>query len=240
MSVRINRYIAQCGICSRRAADELIAEGKVKVNGTVIEALGTKVDPFTDTVKVGRRVIHPQSTELYLFNKPKNVISTMSDPEKRRCIGDYIGRNDEGLFPVGRLDFESTGLVLVTNDGDLANRLLHPRYEFERTYDVRVSGVIDDKTVRRLERGVRLKDGTAKAKVRVIKRQADASWLKVTLSSGKKRIIRRMMEFVRHPVLKLHRVAHGPFHVGKVRRGEFLQLPKEKYLKLREKVMQGD
>lgn len=236
MSVRLNRYIAQCGISSRRGADELIQEGRVRVNGTVVHELGTQVNPHKDTVKVGRRVIRPQTNEVYLFHKPKNVVTTLSDPEKRPCIGDYLGRNEAGLFPVGRLDFESTGLVILTNDGDLANRLLHPRYEWERTYEVRVSGVVEDKTLRRLERGVRLKDGIARAHVEVQKKQSDSTWLRVTLASGKNRIIRRMFEHIHHPVLKLHRIAHGPFHLGKVRRGEVLKLPLEKYISLREQV----
>ncbi|MCI5064657.1 rRNA pseudouridine synthase [bacterium] len=235
-TVRLNRYLAQCGVASRRGSEELIEEGRVRVNGTVVSELGTKVDPAKDTVKVGRRVIRPQKHGLLLFHKPKNIVSTLSDPEKRKCLAHYLGKNEEGYFPVGRLDFESTGLVILTNDGDLANRLLHPRYGWERVYEVRVSGVVSEKTVRRLRRGVRLKDGPIRAEVSIMKTQQDATWLKVSLSSGKKRIIRRLMEHVHHPVLKLHRVSHGPFHLGKVRRGEMVALSEERYGQLREVV----
>ncbi|MCB0331199.1 MAG: rRNA pseudouridine synthase [Bdellovibrionales bacterium] len=239
MSVRLNKFLALCGVSSRRGAEELIEEGRVRVNGTVVTELGIKVDPARDTVKVGNRVIRPQQFGVLLFHKPKNVVSTLSDPEKRPCIGDYLGKNAEGYFPVGRLDFESTGLVILTNDGDMADRLLHPRYGFDRNYEVRVAGVVGEKTLRRLNRGVRLSDGPIRADVTVQKLQPDSTWLKVSLSSGKKRIIRRLMEHVHHPVLKLHRVSHGPFHLGKVRRGEMLSLPEDKYKSLRERVFNG-
>lgn len=233
MTIRLNRYLAQCGVCSRRAADELIEEGRVRVNGTVVSSLGTKIDPNSDVVKVGNRVIRSAKPGVILFHKPKNLISTLSDPEKRPCIGDYLGKNREGFVPVGRLDFESTGLVVLTNDGDLADRLLHPRYELDRVYEVRVSGVVSEKTLRRLQRGVHLEDGVVRAEVSIKQTQADATWLKVIIRSGKKRVIRRLMEHVHHPVLKLHRVSHGPFHLGKLRRGEMMALPEEKYQALR-------
>ncbi|NBW39759.1 rRNA pseudouridine synthase [bacterium] len=238
MTIRLNRYLAQCGVCSRRAADELISEGRVRVNGTVVEALGTKVNPVTDTVKVGNRVVRSAHPGVILFHKPKNVISTLSDPEKRPCIGDYLGKKREGFVPVGRLDFESTGLIILTNDGDLADRLLHPRYGIDRVYEARVAGVVTEKTLRRLQRGVHLEDGRIQAEVSIKETQVDATWLRIVIRSGKKRIIRRMMDHVHHPVLKLHRVSHGPFHLGKLKRGEMMAVPEEKYQTLRAAVFQ--
>lgn len=233
---RLNRYLARCGVSSRRGADELIDEGRVKVNGRTVTEHGVKIDPAKDSVQVGKRKIYPQAAGVILFHKPKNVISSLSDPERRPCVADFLSRKEEGYFPVGRLDFDSTGLLILTNDGDLADRLLHPRYQIPREYEVRVAGLVSEKILRRITRGVRLSDGIVKGEAKVLRTLSDATWLRITLSSGRNRVIRRLMEHLRHPVSKLHRVSHGPFKLGNVKRGELHRLSDDHYSRLRGEV----
>ena len=222
---------------SRRGADELISEGRVKVNNRIVEKLGTVIDDVKDQVKVGRRVIRKKASGLKLFHKPKNVITSLSDPEGRPCVADFLKRQDEGYVPVGRLDFDSTGLVVLTNDGELASRLMHPKYGFEKRYRVRVSGIVTEKILRRIRRGVRLSDGIVRGEVDIEKTLSDSTWLFISLTSGRNRIIRRLMKHLRHPVSKLHRLSHGPFTLGKIKVGEVANLPQERYEQFRERIM---
>ncbi len=248
--VRLNRFLSQCGIASRRKADELISAGKVTVNGNTVRELGVTIDPKTDRVKVRNRSISQPHTGALVFYKPRGVVSTMNDPEGRPSVSDYLTKHYRSYFPVGRLDYDSSGLLILTNDGDLAERLLHPRYGHARTYLVRVEGSVTQATLDKLARGVRLKDGMVKATARFVAPPADArrpgarepeeksTWLEVTVIEGRNRLVRRMMDEVRHSVVKLRRIAHGPFKLGKLGPGEMRHLTEKEFDRVRQTVME--
>lgn len=247
--VRLNRFLSQCGVASRRKADELISAGKVTVNGQTVRELGVSVDPRNDQVKVRNRSVSLPHRGAVVFYKPRGVVSTLNDPEGRPSISDYLTKHYASYFPVGRLDYDSSGLLILTNDGDLADHLLHPRYGQERTYLVRVEGSVSQATLDKIARGVRLKDGMVKANGRFVSPPADArrpgarapeeksTWLEITVLEGRNRLVRRLMEDVRHPVVKLRRISHGPFKLGKLRPGEMRQLTEKEFDKVRETVM---
>ena len=235
--LRLQKYIAQCGIASRRGAEELIEEGRVSVNGHVVETQGTKVDPAIDVVKVGNRVLRQQKRGVILLHKPRDVVCSRVDPGGRRTVLDFLDRKHQSYFPVGRLDDASSGLVVMTNDGELAERLCHPRYELERIYEVKVAGIVDERLCIRLNKGVVLEDGPVRARVKILRREDGATWLKVTLTEGRNRVIRRMMDQVRRPVRKLRRISHGPLHLGRLRSGKILELKPAEYQELRAQVV---
>ena len=235
--LRLQKYLSQCGVASRRHAEEMIREGRVRVNGVVVSEMGTQVDPAKDVIKVGNRVVHAAPRGILLLHKPRGVVSTLSDPEGRPTVADYLTTHYRSYFPVGRLDFDSSGLIVMTNDGELAERLLHPRYEFKRIYEVRVHGWVADETVEKLAQGVRLPDGMVKADVNIVGRDQDASTLLVTISEGRNRLVRRMMEKVGHDVKKLKRISHGPFKLGHLPPGGIQKLTEREYMRIREAVM---
>jgi 23S rRNA pseudouridine2605 synthase len=238
--VRLQKFLSECGVASRRKAEELIVSKKVKVNGRIVSELGTKIDPTTDRVQVKERYVSMVERGVILLNKPKGVVSTLSDPEGRPTIADFLTKHFKSYFPVGRLDWESTGLMVLTNDGEMAERLLHPRYGFERTYHVKVSGRVEEKTLRRIERGINLEDGPVQAKGAILETLDDATWLEITVTVGKNRVVRRMMDAVHHPVQKLQRVSHGPFKLGKLKPGEMRRLSEKEYLFFRQRVLGDD
>ncbi len=235
--IRIQKFLSQCGIASRRHAEELILEGRVKVNGKVISEMGVKIDPSKDVVKVGNRVLQPVHKGIVLLNKPARVVSTLSDPEGRPTVADYLTAHYRSYFPVGRLDFDSTGLVIMTNDGELAERLMHPRYGMRRVYEVKVKGNMSEETLGALETGVRLVDGIAKAEVKLLGQEDDATALLVTVAEGRNRLVRRMMEKVGHLVKKLKRVQHGPFKLGSLQPGQIRKLTESEYAFMKKRVM---
>ena len=214
--MRLQKYLASCGVASRRRAEELIRRGEVKVNGVSVTVLGTRVDPGRDRVEVGGRILGPLGSKTYLLlNKPRGVLCTVSDPFGRPTVMDLLGDPVPGLFPVGRLDFDSEGLLLLTNDGDLAWAVTHPSHRVPKTYLVTVAGLPDATTLGRLAAGVRLSDGmTAPAEVRLAGTGRGKAWLEMTLHEGKKRQIRRMCAQVGHPVLRLLRTGIGPIVLG--------------------------
>ena len=236
--LRLQKFLSECGVASRRAAEELILSGHVRVNGQVAK-LGMKVDPGHDEIMVDKKLIKPLHKGIILFHKPRGVVSTMSDPEGRPCLTDYLTKPYRSYFPVGRLDWESTGLIVLSNDGELADVLMHPRHGFSRTYHVRVERVLSDKELRRIERGVNLEDGLAKAVVKYIRDDGDTAWYEVVITEGRNRIVRRIMEHLRHPVIKLQRVAHGPFLIGKLKPGEIQKLTESEYLRVRDSILRG-
>jgi len=191
-----------------------------------------------DKVEVEGRLIKPEELGVLLLHKPKNIVSTLSDPEGRPCIGDYLTKRYRSYFPVGRLDWESTGLVILTNDGYLADVLLHPRYEVPRDYEIEVEGFISDREISRLKEGVKLEDGIAKANtVRLLHRAEDFSVLVLMVTEGRNRLVRRMMDKLGHPVTFLQRLSHGPFKLGKIKTGQVQRLTEAEYFSLRKKVM---
>jgi 23S rRNA pseudouridine2605 synthase len=237
--VRLQKYIADCGVCSRRRAEELIVEGRVRVNGTVVDEMGAKITPGVDRVTIGKKPVLMAPLGIVLLNKPRGVMSTRHDPGDRKTVMDYLGRQHGSYYPVGRLDYDSSGLVIMTNDGQLANRLMHPRYGMKRIYEVHVKGNMSEKTLRRINRGVRLDDGMvyADAKIKRKVKTKDLTCLTMTISEGRNRIIRRLMDHLRHPVEKLHRVAHGPFQLRRIKGGAIKELTNEEYQQIRDSIM---
>jgi 23S rRNA pseudouridine2605 synthase len=225
---RLQKILSHAGISSRRAAETLIAEGRVTVNGKTVREMGTKADPARDDIRVdGRRVKGPERLRYILLYKPPGYVTTRSDPQRRRTVMDLISGVREYVYPVGRLDFDTEGLLLLTNDGDLAAMLTHPRHEVERTYEAHVAGVPDEDAVDRLRRGIPL-DGrrTQPADVLLLnKRPHDREGiLLITIREGRNRQVRRMLEAVGHPVRKLRRTKIGPLSDRRLKPGEWRDL----------------
>jgi 23S rRNA pseudouridine2605 synthase len=204
----------------------------------VVTELGTKVDPERDHVKVdGKHLTSAQPFVYLMLNKPKNVMSTLDDPGGRTTVKDFLRGVSVRVFPVGRLDFDSEGLMLMTNNGDLAQALLHPRYHVPKTYLVKVKGILTDEEIARLERGIRLEDGmTGPAFVKKVKKAEQNSWLELTIREGRKHQVKRMLEAVGHPVIKLMRIRMGPLSLGNLPAGEFRFLTDREANALRELV----
>jgi 23S rRNA pseudouridine2605 synthase len=223
--VRLQKALATGGIASRRASERLVAEGRVTVDG-VLATLGATIDTATAVVRVdGRRVnLHPDMVYLAM-NKPTGVLSAMSDARGRPTVADYVADRDVRLFHVGRLDVDTEGLLILSNDGDFANRLAHPSYEVLKTYVAEVSGAVSQRALRSLRSGVDLEDGPARAdSVRVLDTSGDRALVELALHEGRNRIVRRMLAEVGHPVSKLVRVSIGPVKLGDLRTGTLREL----------------
>ena len=232
--IRLQKFIAQAGISSRRSAEDLIVGGAVKVNGEVVTKLGTKVVPGKDKVMVNSKLIEIESKKVYLFFKPRKVISTLKDPEGRACISDYLKDLPVSVFPVGRLDFDVSGLMVLTNDGEFAEKLLHPRYQKERIYWAVISGAILPQTMKKLISGIELEDGRGKLEsVKIlnaeeIKRakklfqpiRPGEMMIELIATEGRNHFIKRIMKAAGHPVAQLCRVGFGSYRIGKLRPGE--------------------
>jgi 23S rRNA pseudouridine2605 synthase len=220
--IRLNKIIADAGVASRRAADQLILEGRVSVDGKVISELGNKFDPEISEIKVdGESLINNKSKTYLAFNKPSGVISTMSDPEGRRNLGDFFKDRKDRLYHVGRLDKDSEGLILLTNDGELAHRATHPSYGLEKKYLVEIEGEFNKHLSNQLLQGVRLEDGLARA-VKVVHTRAvsrNHHWVEITIHEGRYHIIRRLIESLGLKVLRLIRVEFGPISLGEMKPG---------------------
>jgi 23S rRNA pseudouridine2605 synthase len=227
--VRLQKVLAAAGIASRRASEILIDEGRVEVNGKVVTEQGRRVNPETDHIRVdGARIPPPRRHQYLVLNKPRGVVSTMDDPEGRPTLTDYLPRTKERLFHVGRLDTDTEGLIVLTNDGEFANRLSHPRYEVPKTYHVQAAGAMDNKTIRRLEKGVTLEDGKVQPdNVKLVSRAQDRTLLAVTLHEGRNRVVRRMFDAVGHPVDRLSRTMIGPIRLGNLPVGETRELTRD-------------
>jgi pseudouridine synthase len=225
--IRLQKALSIAGISSRRKAEELMLQGRVKVNGKVVRELGTRVNPLEDSVMVDGRPVQLDPDRIYLaFHKPKNIISTMSDEYGRACLADYF-QGFERVFNVGRLDAETSGLLLMTNDGELANQLAHPSFGVEKLYVAKVQGRISKAELQRLRDGVELEDGLQKAdRANLLDQNATESLVEVVLHSGKNRIVRRMFEAVGHPVLELTRKSFGPLRLGNLKPGQYRELSK--------------
>ena len=230
--MRLQKYMAECGVASRRRAEEMIAAGQVQVNGVTVTEMGTQVDG--DEVRVDGKIIRPETEKKYvLYHKPAGEVTTVSDPEGRACVLDHFRDYPVRLYPVGRLDYDSEGLLLLTNDGALTERLLHPSHQVDKTYLARVSGEVTMEEVRRLRQGVLLDDHkTAPAKVRVLKLETFATQVLVTIHEGRNRQVRRMFEEVGHQVLQLRRVKFGPLELGDLKRGQWRELTAEEIRRL--------
>ncbi|WP_148574821.1 pseudouridine synthase [Nocardioides caldifontis] len=227
--VRLQKLLAQSGVASRRKCEELMLDGQVEVDGEVVTRLGTKVDPRTAVIRVAGKRLPPVSPHVYLvLNKPRGVVSTMSDPQGRRTLGDLVADRPERLFHVGRLDTDTEGLILLTNDGDFAQRVAHPSYELDKTYVAEVDGVVERATVRRLKDGVELEDGPVEVhRCRVVSATDKRSIVELTIHEGRNRIVRRLLEHVGHPVRRLTRTAIGPVQLRRLKAGQLRELTRD-------------
>jgi 23S rRNA pseudouridine2605 synthase len=240
--VRLQKVLAQAGIASRRACEALISEGRVEVNSEVVFEQGRRVDPERDVIRVdGARIPPPRRHRYLALNKPRGVVATMNDPEGRPTVADLLaepasrrtgdsGRRvkNERMFHVGRLDTDTEGLLILTNDGDFAHRLAHPSYEVPKTYIAEVAGTVREQTVRRLRRGITLEDGPVRpTSVKIVSTAGDKTLIKITLREGRNRIVRRTMEAVGHPVRRLSRIGIGPVRLGNLKVGEYRELTRE-------------
>jgi 23S rRNA pseudouridine2605 synthase len=227
--IRLQKLLAQSGVASRRKCEELMLAGEVEVDGEVVTRLGTKVDPRTAVVRVSGKRLPPMSPHVYLvLNKPRGVVSSMGDPQGRRSLSDFVADRPERLFHVGRLDTDTEGLILLTNDGDFAQRVAHPSYELEKTYVAEVDGVVERPTVRRLKEGVELDDGPVTVHgCRVVSATEDRSIVELTIHEGRNRIVRRLLEQVGHPVRRLTRTAVGPVVLRGLKAGALRDLTRD-------------
>ena len=232
--MRLQKAIADAGITSRRKAEELILQGFVKVNGRTVTELGTKVDPGKDTVEVeGRKITGAAAgPKIYiLLNKPKGCISSLTDPLGREVVVDLLDPAIRAarVYPVGRLDYDAEGVLLLTNDGDFSNRLIHPSFSVRKRYLVKVRGVPERATLERLEKGIYLDDGkTLPAAARLVSRTQGNSWIELTVTEGRNRLVKRMCQAVGHPVSKLKRIEFAGVKLGSLKPGQYRFLtPKE-------------
>jgi len=221
MSMRLQRYLALCGIASRRASETLIRDGRVTVNGA-IAALGSSVDPDHDEVCVNGKPIRRERPVYILLHKPKGTITTVDDPQGRRTVLDCLQGVRARVYPVGRLDLDVSGVLLLTNDGELAQRLTHPRYGVTKVYIATVRGHVSDEALRRLETGVPLADGvSAPARAAILGRDKDTTRLRLTLHEGRKREVKRMCAEIGHDVVKLRRTLFAGIEAGSLRPGQW-------------------
>jgi 23S rRNA pseudouridine2605 synthase len=238
MEKRLQRILSEMGITSRRKAEDLIFEGRVTVNGR-IATIGMKADLARDHIKVdGKLLIRPEPKVYIMLNKPKDVVTSLSDPEGRMTVKDFLGGVRYRVFPVGRLDYDSEGLLLMTNDGDFANAVLHPSKKIPKTYLVKVKGILEEKEMEKLRKGMKLLDVmTAPAKVKKIRKTENNSWLEITIYEGKKRQIRRMLEETGHPVLKLRRIRIDGLEIGNLKPGAYRYLTTEEMDKIKKEIV---
>lgn len=222
---RLQKYIAACGVTSRRKAEELILNGHVKVNGITINELGTKVDPNKDIVTVNDKQISEINDYIYIkLYKPTGYVTTVKDQFDRKTVLDLINLKDR-IYPIGRLDYNTSGIILLTNDGELANKLMHPKYHIFKTYLATVKGQLNKETLVKLRSGVEIEDyKTAPAKVNLIECVNNKSIVKVSIYEGKNRQVRKMMDAVGHPVLSLKRISFGEINLEELKIGEWTYL----------------
>lgn len=234
--MRLSKMLARAGIASRRKAEALIREGRVTVNGRKVLELSAKVVPGVDIVRVDGKIVRWRFSPIYiLLNKPKGIVTTMNDPLGRPTVKDLLKGIQRRVFPVGRLDFDTEGALLLTNDGELAHKLMHPSYGIERTYEAKVKGIPTQEAIHKLREGVVVGEGEpAKAKVRILKVLKANSWLEIKISQGRYREVRRMCEAVGHPVLALRRTRFGPISIKGLPKGSFRHLTPAEVKKLKE------
>jgi 23S rRNA pseudouridine2605 synthase len=227
--VRLQKLLAQSGVASRRRCEELMLAGLVEVDGEVVTRLGTKVDPARAVIRVEGRRLPPRSPHVYLaLHKPRGVVSTMSDPQGRPTLAGLVSGRSERLFHVGRLDTDTDGLILLTNDGDFAQRVAHPSYELDKTYVAEVDGVVTRAVLRRLRGGVTLEDGPVQVGAcRVVSTQGERSIVELVIHEGRNHIVRRLLAEVGHPVRRLTRTAVGPVLLRGLRSGQWRELTSE-------------
>ncbi|AOZ91405.1 pseudouridine synthase [Paenibacillus crassostreae] len=227
---RLQKILAQAGVASRRKCEDLIVAGKVEVNGETVTTLGTKADPDQDIITVNGKPIRNEKKVYIVMNKPKGVITSASDPEGRKIVSDYLRDVKERVYPVGRLDYDTEGLIILTNDGEFANLLTHPKHHVPKTYMAIVKGVPHGDDLDKLRAGIKLEDGmTAPAEVEYkdIDTAKNEATISITIYEGRNRQVRRMFEAISHPVIKLKRIAFGDLLLHNLKRGLFRHLTKD-------------
>ncbi len=238
MQIRLNKFLAQAGVASRREVDKMIVEGRITVNGRVVRILGTKIDDEKDRVELDGKRVEKEEEMIYLMlNKPPGYLVTLKDPFRRPTIKELLPSLKERIYPVGRLDYDSEGLLLLTNNGELAHRLAHPRYRVPKNYVVEVKGVPESSKISRLERGVYI-DGkkTAPARIAKLSGSAKKTLLRIEIHEGRKREVKRMFEAVGHRVLRLKRVGFGGLRLGKLQTGKWRFLTRKEVDSLKSQV----
>jgi pseudouridine synthase len=236
---RLQKILSAAGVASRRTAETLIEQGRVSVNGTTVQELGTKADPESDDIRVdGRRIRGAQRKRYILLNKPRGYVTTRSDPGKRPTVMDLVKRVKEYVYPVGRLDYDSEGLLILTNDGDLAARLTHPRHEVERLYEARVRGIPDAHALDRLASGIVIEGRkTAPAHVKLAKKidaeSGPQALVLIAIHEGRHRQVREMFDALGHPVMRLRRVRIGPIRDSELKTGHYRDLTPSEVEKLK-------
>lgn len=241
MEERLQKILSRVGAASRRGAEKMIKAGRVKVNGIVVDRLGAKADPSTDLIELdGHPIGEAEKLSYFMFNKPAGFITTMNDPQGRAAVTELIDHIGIRVFPVGRLDRDTEGLLILTNDGELAQKLMHPKFHVPKTYRVKVKGVPGPRELKRLAMGEILlgERKAAPADVDLIKIGKDRSWLKLTIIEGRNRQVKRMCSAVGHPVLKLKRIAYGPLTLGRLGSGEIRPLEAVEVKKLKKAASQ--
>ena len=230
---RLQKYIADCGVTSRRKAEELILSGRVRINGHIIKTLGTKVTSEDAVMVDGNPLDLQEIKKVYLLlNKPRGYVTTLNDPEGRRTVMDLVPDISERIYPVGRLDYLSEGLLILTNDGDLANMIMHPSHEVIKVYEVKVFGIVTKEHLKQLREGISLGKRKLKPKsVRVVKQLAKKTWLEFRLGEGKNREVRKICEYAHLTVDKLKRVSIGGINIGGIAPGKYITLTKKRILK---------
>ncbi len=238
MKIRLNRFISLCGVVSRRRADELIQEGRVTVNGEIVEKLGRKIDPYKDVIEVdGKRVSYKENFIYIALYKPKDYIVSLKDPYNRPKIIDLLPRLKERIFPVGRLDYDSEGILILTNNGELTNRLTHPRYQIERVYRVEVKGIPSPEKLEKLRKGIYLYGKkTSPAKIKLVTKKGKNALVEIKLYEGRKRQIKLMFLAIGHPVIKLKRISFGRISLKGLKPGEWRYLNKSEVEILKKKA----
>ncbi len=232
---RLAKLISRGGIASRREAERLIREGRVEVNGKVVIEPGQKADLSRDRIRVDGKPLSRSEPRVYiLLNKPRGSLTTMRDPKGRVVISDFLSRVKGRVYSVGRLDWDCSGLIILTNDGELTEKLTHPRYQVPKTYRVKVRGIPSARDITRLEKGVRLEDGiTAPAKVKLNERREGKSFLELTVTEGRNKLVKRMCQAIGHPVLRLKRVGFAFLRLGDLKPREYRYLSREEIKRLK-------
>ncbi|QDT31382.1 pseudouridine synthase [Thalassoglobus polymorphus] len=232
-SMRLQRYLAQCGLGSRRECEELIEQGRVEIDGVTVDKLGSNVKPTIQTVTLDGENLKFERKRYYLLNKPPGFLCTAKDPQGRRTIFDLFPPEGPRLFCVGRLDEATTGLLIVTNDGDLSQKLAHPKHRIHRLYKAQVAGHPDREVFNQLKEGHYFTEGKFKVHdIRPIKKQGQSTWVEITMTEGQNREIRRLLARTGHKVMKLERIGFGPIRIGRVPIGQFRELRREELGKL--------
>lgn len=232
--MRLQKYLASCGVASRRNAEKMISEGRISVNGVIVTEMGFQVNEYSDVVLADGTQVLPEEEKHYIaYNKPVGEVTTAHDPEGRNTVLDHFRDYPVRLFPVGRLDYDSEGLIILTNDGEMMNRLLHPSYEIPKSYLTRVSNNVSEDEIRLLRKGVMI-DGrlTSPAKVRLIRHDTFSTELLITIHEGRNRQVRKMVASIGHQVIRLKRVRFGPVLLGDLPAGMWRKLSDEEIAKL--------